>query len=92
MPYKIVEGKRQQGTTLIQAPRGEHSEKPEEMRRYIEKVSDREGYNKLEMFARKKSDGWDIWSNELENDVVIGEAPEKKTIEPPKQIIGTLFN
>jgi N6-adenosine-specific RNA methylase IME4 len=25
--------------------------------------------NKLEMFARDKEDNWDIWGNELENDI-----------------------
>jgi N6-adenosine-specific RNA methylase IME4 len=39
------------------------------MIRLIEKVSDREGFNKLEMFARERRQGWDIWGNELENDV-----------------------
>jgi len=24
---------------------------------------------KIELFARVKADGWDIWGNELENDV-----------------------
>ena len=66
IPYKIVEGKRQQGTTMFHAPRRDHSEKPEEMRRLIEKVSDRLGFNKIELFAnqqerrnRKDRNSWD---------------------------------
>lgn len=71
IPYKIVEEKRQQGVTFFSATRKEHSQKPDEMRQLIEKVSDREGFNKLEMFAREASPGWDLWGNELNNDVEI---------------------
>ena len=67
IPYKILDGKRYQGITVIYAPKGKHSEKPEEMRDLIHKVSDRPGFNKLEMFARKELPGWDVWGNEVEN-------------------------
>lgn len=69
IPYKKVNGKRQQGTTVFIAPRKKHSQKPIEMVSLIEKVSDRDGFNKLEMFARDKKPGWDIWGNELENSI-----------------------
>lgn len=66
LPYKIGDGKRQQGTTLITAPRGEHSAKPEEMRQMIERVS----YGPfLELYARTKTKGWDCWGNQIENDI-----------------------
>jgi N6-adenosine-specific RNA methylase IME4 len=43
-----------------------HSKKPEFFQDLIETVS----YPpRLEMFARRKRVGWDIWGNELENDV-----------------------
>lgn len=61
LPYKILDGKRQQGTTLIQEPKREHSRKPEKMREYIEKVS---YAPRIELFAREKFDGWDCWGNE----------------------------
>lgn len=49
VPYRVIDGKRQQSTTLLTCPRGEHSRKPEEMRERIERVS----YGPmLEMFAR----------------------------------------
>ena len=51
VPYKIVNGKRQQETTTFTAPRGEHSEKPEKMRKMIEKVSFPPF---VEVFARPK--------------------------------------
>ena len=43
-----------------------HSKKPEFFQDLIETVSD---VPRLEMFARRKRVGWDIWGNELENDV-----------------------
>lgn len=75
LPYKVSEetGKRMQGTTLITAPRQEHSQKPEEARQMIEKVS----YGPfLELFARHKAPGWDVWGNEVQSDVVMGEAKD----------------
>lgn len=39
LPYKILNGKRQQGVTGFIAQRGRHSEKPEKMREMIERVS-----------------------------------------------------
>lgn len=60
--YKLVNGKRQQGTTLIQAPRGAHSAKPEEAYRLIEKVSSGPF---IELFARSKRPGWTSWGNEV---------------------------
>ena len=46
----------------FEAPRQEHSAKPEEMRRYCEVVSPGP---RLEMFARRPSEGWDVWGNEI---------------------------
>ena len=70
LPYKIEDDKRQQGTTLILAPRREHSQKPDEMRAQIEKVS---YAPRIELFARETFPGWDCWGNEApersENDV-----------------------
>lgn len=63
LPYKLSpEGKRLQGKTVLIAPRGKHSEKPEEMRQMIEKVS-HGPY--IELFARKETLGWDVWGNEV---------------------------
>lgn len=64
IPYKVVDGKRQQGITFFEAPRGRHSAKPQEMRDIIAKVSDREGFKKLEMFAREAHEGWNVWGNQ----------------------------
>jgi N6-adenosine-specific RNA methylase IME4 len=49
---------------LIEAGRGEPSEKPEAFAAMIEKLWPNTA--KLEMFARKPRDGWDVWGNEVE--------------------------
>jgi len=62
MPYKVITGRRQQGTTVLIAPRGKHSEKPKEMYEQIEKVSYPEY---IELFARNIREGWTSWGNEV---------------------------
>ena len=45
----------------------EHSQKPDEIRdRIVELFGD---LPRIELFARQKTEGWDIWGNELENDI-----------------------
>lgn len=62
LPYKIIDGKRQQGKTVIIAPKTEHSVKPAEMYSMIEKVS----YPPyIELFARERRDGWDAQGEQL---------------------------
>lgn len=60
LPYKIIDGKRQQGITGFYEPKTIHSRKPKTMREMIEKVS----YEpRIELFAREQIDGWDCWGN-----------------------------
>lgn len=59
-------GNRQQGTTLIQAPRTQHSAKPQALRAMIERVSPGPY---LELFAREQVKGWDVWGNEVKSTV-----------------------
>ena len=67
LPYKVIDGKRAQGTTLITAPRGQHSAKPEQARVMIERVS----YEpRIELFARLEYPGWDSWGNQVEKDLL----------------------
>ena len=55
---------------LVQAQREEHSKKPDEVRnRIVQLLGERP---RIELFARQKTDGWDVWGNELENDVELG--------------------
>ncbi len=45
----------------------EHSRKPDEFRHEIVKlVGD---LPKIELFARQKTEGWDVWGNEVESDI-----------------------
>jgi N6-adenosine-specific RNA methylase IME4 len=50
-------------STLVRAPRREHSRKPDEAYDVIEAVSPGP---RLEMFARTKRPGWDAWGMETE--------------------------
>lgn len=50
--------------------KGKHSEKPEEFRRLIERSTNHLP-NKLELFARKESPGWDVFGNEVNNSIII---------------------
>jgi site-specific DNA-methyltransferase (adenine-specific) len=50
-------------------PRGRHSEKPQEVKRRIEKMLGRD-LQKIELFAREKFlDGWDYMGNEIDSDI-----------------------
>lgn len=49
---------------VIMTPVEEHSKKPDEARkRIVELMGD---IDKIELFARQKTDGWDVWGNEVE--------------------------
>lgn len=61
LPYKIIDGKRQQGVTGFYEAKREHSQKPERMYELIEKVS----YSpRIELFARLPKEGYDCWGND----------------------------
>lgn len=64
LPYKLLDGKRQQGVTGFQEAKGVHSRKPETMRQMIERVS---YAPRIELFAREPHAGWDVWGNEVES-------------------------
>lgn len=51
--------------SVVNAPRREHSSKPGESYRVIERVSPSP---RLEMFSRTKRDGWDVWGNQISNE------------------------
>jgi N6-adenosine-specific RNA methylase IME4 len=55
-------------TTWIQAkrPHNSHSTKPEEFQDVIERVSNSP---RLEMFARRKRHGWDVFGNEVDDSI-----------------------
>lgn len=52
----------------IFAAQQEHSHKPEEVYAIIERLS----YGPyLELFARRRQPGWDVWGNEIDSDIAI---------------------
>jgi N6-adenosine-specific RNA methylase IME4 len=59
---------------FIASTRG-HSVKPEEARKLIEYCYP--NYTKIELFARRKTDGWDVWGNEVKSDIDLMEHPFK---------------
>ena len=50
---------------VVFAPRQEHSRKPDVVLDRIDKMYPSDVYNKIELFARRKRDGWDSWGNEV---------------------------
>ena len=50
-----------------------HSQKPEIAYQIIERLYP--DVDRLEMFARNKRDGWDVWGNEVESDIDLTPTP-----------------
>ncbi len=61
-----VKAFRIQKANFIQFKALRHSEKPEEMRKLIEESH---LSPKIELFARRKVEGWDCWGNEVESEI-----------------------
>ena len=61
---------------IIETVRGKHSEKPNIVReKIIEFCGD---IPRIELFARTKVEGWDIWGNEVESDISLITSEAKK--------------
>jgi len=52
---------------LIEAERTRHSEKPKEVRFRIEQIFGE--LPRIELFARERVSGWDVWGNEVKSDI-----------------------
>jgi len=48
---------------IIQEPRQEHSKKPDTIRNCIVELCG--DLPRIELFARQKTPGWDVWGNEV---------------------------
>lgn len=60
--------------SVVISPRGRHSQKPNEVRRRI--VDLMGNVPRLEMFARSRTPGWDVWGKEVRNSVdLAGQVP-----------------
>lgn len=54
---------------IIEAPLTRHSEKPHEARtKIIQLMGD---LPRIELFARQKTPGWDVWGNEVDSDLTL---------------------
>jgi len=60
-----------QKVNFIQTKALRHSQKPREFRKLIEQTG---LLPRIELFARQKTEGWDVWGNEVESDIVLGQA------------------
>ena len=54
---------------FLSEKRTRHSAKPNEIRNRIFQMFPTQ--NKIELFAREKHDGWDVWGNEVESSVAL---------------------
>ena len=55
--------------SVVHAPVARHSEKPDVFReRIVELMGD---VPRVELFAREKFPGWDVWGNEVKSDIVL---------------------
>jgi len=64
---KMPKGKKREDSTWWQVKRQKrHSQKPEFFQDMIERVTDGP---RLEMFARREREGWDVFGNEVENSI-----------------------
>ena len=52
---------------LVEADKTKHSKKPEKVRESIELLFG--GLKRIELFARQKTEGWDVWGNEVDSDI-----------------------
>jgi site-specific DNA-methyltransferase (adenine-specific) len=52
---------------VLLQPRGVHSQKPEKIRNDIYSLYG--DLPRIELFARTKTEGWDVWGNEVESDI-----------------------
>lgn len=58
-------------SSVIISPRQEHSKKPDQIRdKIVELCGD---VPRIELFARQKAEGWDVWGNEVKSDINLGE-------------------
>ena len=56
---------RSQEPNVIQCKPEEHSKKPDVFRTLIERATVNVEGNRIELFARQRTPGWDVWGNEV---------------------------
>ncbi len=67
VPNGVLNRQSKSVSQVVLAPRREHSRKPDEVRdKIVELCGD---LPRIELFARRKVEGWDCWGNEVESDI-----------------------
>lgn len=69
MPVSVHNERNWMAENVIVSQHRGHSVKPDEQYEKIERVYPNKRY--LELFARRKREGWDSWGNEIESDIVL---------------------
>ena len=70
-PKRVSKSVRQ----VIDTPIERHSKKPDEARnRIVELMGD---VPRIELFARERTDGWDVYGNEIESDIILDNEENK---------------
>lgn len=54
-------------SSVLVSPLREHSRKPDEVKNKIVEFCG--NIPRIELFARQKTEGWDVWGNEIESDI-----------------------
>jgi len=71
----------------IIAPREQHSKKPDEIRNCIVDLFG--DLPRIELFARQKTEGWDVWGNEVKSDInLTGESQKVYSRQHRKKLSG----
>lgn len=71
-------------------PKGKHSEKPKEIRDIITKVHG--DVPRIELFAREKTPGWDVWGNEVDSDIQLTKPLINKYLPPVSEHKQSIIN
>lgn len=58
---------------IVISQREKHSKKPDEVRQRIENLMG--DLPRIELFAREKPEGWDVWGNEVESSIELNQVP-----------------
>ncbi len=65
-----VKAFRLQKANFLQTKAGKHSQKPKQFYGLLEMISKKFSLEpKIELFARERREGWDVWGNEIPNTI-----------------------
>jgi len=71
---KISPEMRGKYTTVLREKSTKHSRKPDFARKMIESLYP--NLERIELFAREKTPGWDVWGNEVDSDIELANSTE----------------